>query len=75
MKTIIFGSNSSDTNAYTNVLDTATEYVLSTDRFEEPFFQWSQEILKHDYQSVNSVSIVIVTWVFFIIDFHYFFVF
>ena len=74
MKTVLFGSKSFDTNANTNVLDATIEYVLSTDRFEEPLFQWSQEILKQDYESVNSASIVIVTCLFFIIDFHSFFI-
>ena len=54
MKTILFGSNSFDTNANTNVLDTTIEYVLSTERFEEPLFQWSQKIFKQGYESVNS---------------------
>ena len=72
MKTILLGSNSFDTNANTNVLDTAIEYVLSTDRFEKPLLQWSQEKFKQDYESVNSASILIVTCLFFIIEFHSF---
>ena len=75
MKTIVFGSNSFDTNANTNVLDTAIEYVLSTDRFEKPLFQRSQENFKQHYESVNSASIVIVTGLFFIIELHSFLLF
>ena len=37
------------------------EYVLSTKRFEEPLFQWKQEIFKQGYESVNSVFIAAVT--------------
>ena len=66
MKTLLFGSNSFDTNANTNVLNATIEYVLSTQRFEEPLFQCSQEIFKQDYESVNSVSIGIVTCLLFI---------
>ena len=39
IKTLLFGSNSFDTNANTNVLNATIEYVLSTKRFEEPLFQ------------------------------------
>ena len=39
IKTVLFDSNSFDTNANTNVLDTTIEYVLSTKRLEEPIFQ------------------------------------
>ena len=39
IKTLLFGSNSFDANANTNVLNATIEYVLSTKRFEEPFFQ------------------------------------
>ena len=39
IKTVLFDSNSFDTNANTNVLDTTIEYVLSTKRLEEPLFQ------------------------------------
>ena len=39
IRTLLFGSNSFDTNANTNVLNATIEYVLSTKRFEEPLFQ------------------------------------
>ena len=39
IKTLLFGSNTFDTNANTNVLNATIEYVLSTKRFEEPLFQ------------------------------------
>ena len=39
IKRLLFGSNSFDSNANTNVLNATTEYVLSTKRFEEPLFQ------------------------------------
>ena len=39
IKTVLFDSNSFDTNANANVLDTTIEYVLSTKRLEEPLFQ------------------------------------
>ena len=38
IKTLLFGSNSFDTNPNTNVLNATIEYVLSTKRFEEPLF-------------------------------------
>ena len=37
------------------------EYVLSTKRFEEPFFQWKQKFFKQGYESVNSVFIAVDT--------------
>ena len=49
IKTLLFGSNSSDKNANTNVLSATIEYVLSTKRFQEPLCQWSQEIFKQGY--------------------------
>ena len=61
IKTLLFGCNSFDTNANTNVLNATIEYVLSSKRFEEPLFQWSQEIFKQGYESVNSVFIVVLT--------------
>ena len=39
IKTLLFGSNSFNTNANTNVLLATIEYVLFTERFEEPLFQ------------------------------------
>ena len=38
IKTLLFGSNSFDTNANANVLNATIEYVLSTKSFEEPLF-------------------------------------
>ena len=46
IKTLLFGSNSFDTNANTNVFNATIEYVISTEKFEEPLFQWSQGIFK-----------------------------
>ena len=67
MKTLLFGSNSFDTNANTNVFNAIIEYVLYTKRFEEPLFQRSEEIFKQGFVLVSSVSILIVTCLFFII--------
>ena len=39
IRTLLFGSNSFDTNANTNVLNATIEYVISTKRFDEPLFQ------------------------------------
>ena len=39
IRTLLFGSNSFDTDANTNVLNATTEYILSTKRFDEPLFQ------------------------------------
>ena len=39
IRTLLFGSNSFDTNANANVLKATIEYILSTKRFEEPLFQ------------------------------------
>ena len=52
-------------NANTNIFNETTEYVLSTKRFEEPLFQWSQEIFKQGYEPVNYASLVIFTCLFF----------
>ena len=38
-RTLLFGSNSFDTDANTNVLNATIEFVLSTKRFDEPLFQ------------------------------------
>ena len=38
-RTLLFGCNSFDTDANTNVLNAAIEYILSTKRFDEPLFQ------------------------------------
>ena len=61
IETLLFGSNSFDTNANTNVLNAAIAYVLSTERFEEPLFQRKQDIFKQGNVSVNSVYIAVVT--------------
>ena len=39
IKTLLFGSNSFDTEANTNILNATIEYILSTKRFQEPLFQ------------------------------------
>ena len=39
IRTLLFGSNSFDTDANTNVLNATIEYILSTKRFDEPLFQ------------------------------------
>ena len=39
IRTLLFGNNSFDTNASTNVLNASIEYILSTKRFDEPLFQ------------------------------------
>ena len=38
-RTLLFGSNSFDTDANINVLNATIEYILSTKRFDEPLFQ------------------------------------
>ena len=59
IRTLLFGSNSFDTDANTNVLNATIEYILSTKRFDEPLFQWKQKIFKQCYESVHSVFIVV----------------
>ena len=39
IRALLFGSNSFDTDANTNVLNATIEYTLSTKRFDEPLFQ------------------------------------
>ena len=39
IRTLLFGSNSFDADANTNVLNAAIAYILSTKRFDEPLFQ------------------------------------
>ena len=39
IRTLLFGSNSFDTDANTNVLNATIEYLPSTKRFHEPLFQ------------------------------------
>ena len=39
IRTLLFGSNSFDTNVNTNVLNATTECIISTKRFDEPLFQ------------------------------------
>ena len=69
---LLFGSNSFDKKANINVLNATIEYLLkdlkfpSTKRVEEPLFQWSEEIFKQGYVSAYSVSIAIVTRLFFV---------
>ena len=45
------------------------EYILSVKRFVEPIFQWSQEFFNQGYESINSVSTVIVTYFLLFVDF------
>ena len=61
IKTLLFGSNSFDTKANTNVFNATIGYVLSTKRFEELLSQWKEEIFKQGYESVSSVFIAVVT--------------
>ena len=39
MRTLLFGSNQFNTDAYINVLNAAIDYILSTKRLDEPLFQ------------------------------------
>ena len=39
-KALLFDNNSSDTNTSTSITYVATSYVLSTERFDKPLFQW-----------------------------------
>ena len=71
IKILLFGSNSFDANANTNVLNATIEYVLSTNKFEEEPFQWSQEIFKQGYESENSVSMVYL-FIFYYVFFYYY---
>ena len=43
MRTLLFGSNQFNTDAYINVLNAAIDYILSTKRLHEPLFQWKQK--------------------------------
>ena len=61
IRTLLFGSNSFDTDANTNVLNATIEYIFSTKRFDEPLFQWKQNIFKQAYESVHSAFIDVVT--------------
>ena len=61
IRTFIFGSNSFDTDANTNVLNATIEYVFSTKEFDELLFQGKQEIFRQVYESVYSVFIAVVT--------------
>ena len=46
IRNLLLGSNSFDTNAKTNVLNATIEYIISTKKFGEPFFQRKQKTLK-----------------------------
>ena len=59
IRTLLFGSNSFDTDANTNVLNATIEYIISTKRFDEPLFQWKQKIFKQCYESAHFVFIVV----------------
>ena len=39
IRTLLFGSNSFDTNANTNALNATIKHIISTKRFDEPLFQ------------------------------------
>ena len=39
IRTLLFGRNSFDTNANTNVVNGTIEYIISTNRSDEPVFQ------------------------------------
>ena len=39
IRTLLFGSNSFDTDANTNVLNATIEDIVSTKRFDKPLFQ------------------------------------
>ena len=39
IRTLLFGSNSFDTDANTNIINATIEYILSTKRFDQPLFQ------------------------------------
>ena len=61
IKILLFGSNSFDIHANTKILNATIEYILSTKRFDEPLFQWKQNIFKQAYESVHSAFIDVVT--------------
>ena len=69
---LLFGSNPFDKKTNINVLNATIEYLLkdltflSTKRVKEPSFRWSEEIFKQGYVSAYSVSIAIVTRLFFV---------
>ena len=60
IRALLFGSNSFDTDANTNVLNAAVEYILSTKKFDEPHFQWKQKIFKQGYEWVYYLFIAVV---------------
>ena len=75
-KTLLFERNWFDANANINVVNATIEYTLSTKRFKELLFQWSQKMFKQGFfESVNSVSNVIVTCLFLLlfVDFYSYF--
>ena len=61
IRTLLFGSNSFDTDANTNVLNATIEDIVSTKRFDKPLFQWKHKIFKQGYESVHSIFIAVVT--------------
>ena len=61
IRTLLFGSNSFDADANTNVHSATIEYILSTKRFDEPLFLWKQKIFKQGHEPVYSVFIAVVT--------------
>ena len=52
IRTLLFGSNSFDTDANTNVLNATIEYIISTKRFDEPLFHRKQKIFKQGSNSI-----------------------
>ena len=63
--TLLFGSNSFDTDANINVLNATIESILSSKRFDEPLFQWKQKIFTQGYESVYSAFMAVVTCIIF----------
>ena len=59
IRTLLFSSNSFETDANTNVLNATIEYILSAKSFDEPLLQWQQKIFKQCYESVHSVFILV----------------
>ena len=63
IRTLLFGSNSFNTDVNTNILNATIESILSTKRFDEPLFQWKQMIFKQGYESLYSVFMAVVTYI------------
>ena len=50
IRTLLFGINSFDADANTNVVNATIEYILSTKRFDEPLFQCKKKLFKQGYE-------------------------